>query len=202
MKVNFLFSALKNTIASLDSNLSDPLMSFGIFYKDRSGNENVLFLENTSRQTTKLTAQTAKYPTEQGFTQTEFKYKEPNEVRITGLISRKGTGGLGFNFSISSLALQNPLQSKGKLIKETRKDLDYLIKNQVLCEVWALNGGKRSYMTLTSAEIHDDLQHVGLFEVDLVFVEVQELILEPESLVGAFAKKINTGVCQVVSKVI
>lgn len=200
MEVSYIFSALKKTIAAIDTDPADALMAFGIFYKDLSGNENVLFLENTSRQTTKMSAHSAKYPTELGYNQTEFKYKEPNEVRIVGLISRKGTGLAGYNFSISSLALKNPLQSKSKLIKGTRKDLDFLIKNQVLCEVWALNGGKRNYMTLTGAEIHDDLRHVGLFEVDLTFVEVQELILEPEPMRGAFAKKISSGVCQVVAK--
>lgn len=206
MRTNAIFNSLVSSIGALGSvpilgSVADNLMAFAIFYKDLAGKENILFLENTARQTTKLSAQSAKYPTEMGHTQAEFKFKEPTEIRLTGLISRKGTGIAGMNFSISSLALQNPLQDKSTLIKNTLKDLDFLISNNVLCEVWALNGGKRSYMTLTGAETTDDLQHKGLFEVDLSFVEIQSLILEPEPLSGALSSKVNTGACQITSSI-
>lgn len=200
METNAFFSMLKSMSGFAEEFMSaDAVVAFGVFYK-RGNKDNVLFLENTTRQMTSLSAKSAQYPVEYGFYQTEFKYKEPNKVRLTGVISRKGTGLLGINFSISSLALKDPIQSKSKLIKETRKDLDYLIANNVLCEIWSLNGGKREYMTLTSAEIIDDNQHTGLFEVDLQFEEVQQLILEPEPLSGDFAKTVSTGVCMVTGK--
>lgn len=199
METNALFSMMKSFSDWAGEWSSDSVVAFGIFYK-KGDTDNVLFLENTTRQTTTLSAKSAQYPVEYGFYQTEFKYKEPSKVRLTGLISRKGTGLLGVNFSISSLALNNPLQSKAKLIKETRKDIDYLIENNVLCEVWSLNGGKREFMTLTNAEIIDDNRHTGLFEVDLQFVEVQRLILEPEPTKGDFASTVSTGICMVTGK--
>lgn len=206
MQTNALFNSFVSAIRAMDTmpilgSTSGRLLGYAVFFK-KAGQENILFLENTTRQTTTLTAQAPKYPTELGFNQTEFKFKDPTTIKITGIISRKGTGLAGANFSISSLALKNPLQSKSSLIKGTLKDIDYLIANNVLCEVWALNGGKRSYMTMTGASMPDDLMHNGLFEVDLSFVEVQSLILDPEPILGAFASKINSGVCQIVSKVV
>lgn len=195
MELNKLSSLIK---PSINKGFAD----FAIFYRKLQKNgtyiENILFFENTVKQRTRLTAHSTQYPTELGFTQTEFKYKEPTEIYLTGIISRKGTGAIGFNFGLSSLF--SNFSNKKEIIKETRKDLEYLISNTILCEVYSLNGGTCQNMTLTSAEILDDNTHVGLFESDLSFKEVPPLILEEEPYSGAFKKKTSTGMCQCYSE--
>ena len=189
MKVNSLLSLMKT--------YHGTLCDFAIWFK-RGKQENLLYLENTARQKSKFIARTTHYPTQYGYTQTEFKYREPSIVNITGLITRKGTGLLGYNYGISSIAAGN--KTKKQCINETREDLKYLIERTVLCEVWSLNGGTHKYMTLTNAEIFDDREHVGLFEVDLTLEEVPPLILEPEPANTILATTSKCGLAQCLGK--
>lgn len=170
--------------------------NFAIFYKTDAGVDSVLLFDGHTRQGTRFSAQTVQYPVELGWNQVEFKFAEPTVINMTGIITRKGTGALGVTIGLSSIVAGS--KTKNTLIKEARKDIKYLKDNLILCEIWSLNGGNEQYMTLVEADIADDTEHVGLFEANLSFREVRELILEPEPLKSLLAGKISTGVAQCV----
>lgn len=108
-----------------------------------------------------------KYPTEMGTNVTEYKYKNPDTVRMTGVIS--SGGATGYTSVLSRLGSWD----RQTAIEAIRNNLRNLVTNMTLVNIQTRNAGRRDNMTLTSYEINETYDNFGSMEVTMNFTEVQ-----------------------------
>lgn len=108
-----------------------------------------------------------KYPTEKGTNVTEYKYKNPDTVRMTGVIS--SGGATGYTSVLSRLGSWD----RQTAIEAIRNNLRNLVTNMTLVNIQTRNAGRRDNMTLTSYEVNETYDNFGSMEVTMNFTEVQ-----------------------------
>lgn len=108
-----------------------------------------------------------KYPTEIGTNVTEYKYKNPDTVRMTGVIS--SGGATGYTSVLSRLGSWD----RQTAIEAIRSNLRNLVTNMTLVNIQTRNAGRRDNMTLTSYEVNETYDNFGSMEVTMNFTEVQ-----------------------------
>ena len=108
-----------------------------------------------------------KYPTEKGTNITEYKYKNPDTVRMTGVIS--SGGATGYTSILSRLGSWD----RQTAIETIRNNLRDLVRDMTLLNIQTRNAGRRDNMTLTSYEINETYDNFGSMEITMNFTEVQ-----------------------------
>ncbi len=114
-------------------------------------------------------ATTTKYPTETGIQRTDYKYRNPDTVKMTGVISAGGMTG------ISSVLTRMGTWDRQTAIEEIRKNLRELTANMTLLNIQTRNAGRRDNMTLTSYSINETYDNFGSMEVSMQFQELPQL---------------------------
>lgn len=129
--------------------------------------EILLEFDTIDECTTGGSATVTKYPTEKGTYVTDYKYKNPDTVRMVGIIS---SGGMtGYTSVLSRLGTWDR-QTAVEMIREKLKDLT---RNMTLLNIQTRNAGRRDNMTLTSYEVNETYDNFGSMEVTMNFTEVQ-----------------------------
>ena len=108
------------------------------------------------------------YPAESGINVTDYKYSNPDQITLKGIISKNGTVGLGaldINYSIFG-------QDKVSLIETTRQQLNELCRQMRRVNIQTRNSGLRTSFTLSSFEITETPDNYNLLEADMTFDEV------------------------------
>lgn len=108
------------------------------------------------------------YPAESGINVTDYKYSNPDQITLKGIISKNGTVGLGalnINYSIFG-------QDKVSLIETTRQQLNELCRQMKRVNIQTRNSGLRTSFTLSGFEITETPDNYNLLEVDMTFDEV------------------------------
>lgn len=117
--------------------------------------------------TTGGSATVTKYPTEKGTYVTDYKYKNPDTVRMVGIIS---SGGMtGYTSILSRLGTWDR-QTAIEMIREKLKDLT---RDMTLLNIQTRNAGRRDNMTMTAYEINETYDNFGSMEVTMQFQEVR-----------------------------
>jgi hypothetical protein len=112
-------------------------------------------------------ATVTKYPTEKGTHVTDYKYKNPDTVRMTGVIS--SGGATGYTSVLSRLGSWD----RQTAIESIRANLRELVEQMTLMNIQTRNAGRRDNMTLTSYEINETYDNFGSMEVTMNFTEVR-----------------------------
>lgn len=108
------------------------------------------------------------YPAESGINITDYKYSNPDQITLKGIISKNGTVGIGalnINYSIFG-------QDKVSLIETTRQQLNELCRQMKRVNIQTRNSGLRTSFTLSSFEITETPDNYNLLEADMTFDEV------------------------------
>lgn len=122
-----------------------------------------------------------KYPAEIGINVTDYKFSNPDQIQIKGVVSKNGTFGIGFmdkNYSLFG-------KDKNSLIENIRNQCDKLARTMELVNIQTRNSGLRQNFTLTSYVINETPDNYNLLEVDMTFDEV--LLFGPD---GKITRKI------------
>ncbi|MCM1223656.1 MAG: hypothetical protein NC548_55325 [Lachnospiraceae bacterium] len=130
------------------------------------GNNLVLEFDTIEECTTAGRATTTQYPTEHGFSVTDYKYKNPDVITMRGILSEGGILGL------TSVLPRKDTWDRKSAIEQVRNKLDELCANMTLVDIQTRNAGLRKNLTLTSFEINEDYDTYGLFSVEMTFQEV------------------------------
>lgn len=131
-------------------------------------------------------ATTTKNPTESGFNQTDYKYFNPADISLKGVVSRNGIVGLGFLEQSYSLGGIN----KASLIENIRSQCDILTANMILLDIQTRNSGKRNNYTMVDYTIQETPENYNLLEVDMAFDQV--LTYGSDGVVNRKASDTNT----------
>lgn len=118
--------------------------------------------------TTSGSATVTKYPTEQGILVTDYKYRNPDTVRMTGIISAGGATGL------SSILSRMNSWDRQTAIESIRTNLKELVQKMKLLNIQTRNAGRRDNMTLTAYDINETYDNYGSMEVTMQFQEVPQ----------------------------
>lgn len=113
-------------------------------------------------------ATVTKYPTEKGTYVTDYKYKNPDTVRMVGIIS--SGGATGYTSVLKRLGTWDR-QTTIEMIREKLKDLT---RDMTLLNIQTRNAGRRDNMTMTSYEINETYDNYGSMEVTMQFQEVPQ----------------------------
>lgn len=108
------------------------------------------------------------YPAESGINITDYKYSNPDQITLKGIISKNGTVGIGaldINYSLFG-------QDKVSLIETTRQQLNELCRQMKRVNIQTRNSGLRTSFTLSSFEIMETPDNYNLLEADMTFDEV------------------------------
>lgn len=108
------------------------------------------------------------YPAESGINITDYKYSNPDQITLKGIISKNGTVGIGaldINYSLFG-------QDKVSLIETTRQQLNELCRQMKRVNIQTRNSGLRTSFTLSSFEITETPDNYNLLEADMTFDEV------------------------------
>jgi len=109
-----------------------------------------------------------KYPAEIGVNITDYKYTNPDQIALKGVVSKNGTFGIGvFNVNYSLFG-----KDKNSLIERIRNQCDSLVRTLELVNIQTRNSGLRENFTLTSYTIDESPDNFNLLEVDMTFDEV------------------------------
>lgn len=109
-----------------------------------------------------------KYPAEIGVNITDYKYTNPDQISLKGVVSKNGTFGIGvFNMNYSLFG-----KDKNSLIERIRNQCDNLVRTLELVNIQTRNSGLRENFTLTSYSIDESPDNFNLLEVDMTFDEV------------------------------
>lgn len=113
-------------------------------------------------------ASAVRVPIETGQNVTDYKYSNPTEINLRGVISKNGTFGLGFadiNYSVS-------LEDKNNLIKNVLDECRKLTREMTLVDIQTRNSGVYKYCTMVDYNINENPDNYNLLEVDMSFEEV------------------------------
>ncbi|MDR0675475.1 MAG: hypothetical protein LBF97_00335 [Elusimicrobiota bacterium] len=105
------------------------------------------------------------HPTEYGIDVLDYKYKEPNELKIRGIISQKNfIAVLGFSL----------LKNKADIINKIQENLEKYINGIHAVNIKTKYNIYKDY-TLTKYSIKDTLDEYGIFAVDMEFIKIVKL---------------------------
>lgn len=159
------------SLTKILDNVKDSMgVTYGLVGEDGE-NKDKLWLEFDMIDECSITgsATVTKYPTEQGIYNTDYKYRNPDTVEMTGVISSGGLTGL------SSVLKRMGSWDRQTAIEEIRKNLRTLVANMTLLKIQTRNAGRREHMTLTSYTINETYDNYGSMEVSMQFQEVPRL---------------------------
>lgn len=113
-------------------------------------------------------ATSTQVPIETGFKKTDYKYANPDDLHLKGIVSKNGTFGIGFldiNYSLTG-------QNKNTLIEKIRAKCEELTHNLILVNAQTRNSGLRKNYTMTDYVINETPYNFNLLEVDMSFEQV------------------------------
>ena len=113
-------------------------------------------------------ATVTKYPTERGTYATDYKYKNPDTVRMVGIISSGGVTGY------TSVLRRLGTWDRQTAIETIRTNLKELTQNMTLLNIQTRNAGRRDNMTMTAYEINETYDNYGSMEITMQFQEVPQ----------------------------
>lgn len=152
----------KNILGSMD-------VTYSIVSSTDEVPEILLEFDSIMECSTTGSATVTKYPTERGIYRTEYKYKNPDTVRMTGIIS---AGGLtGFSSVIKRLGTWD----RKSAIEQIRAKLRELVAQMQLVDIQTRNSGRRERMTLSEYEMNETYDNYGSLEISMMFTEVPAL---------------------------
>lgn len=107
-------------------------------------------------------------PIETGFSVTDYKYANPDDLHMKGIVSKNGTVGIGFmdvNYSLTG-------EDKNNLIEKIRTTCDKLTHEMTLVDIQTRNSGLRKKYTMVDYVIDETPENFNLLEVDMTFEQV------------------------------
>lgn len=113
-------------------------------------------------------ASSTQVPIETGFKKTDYKYANPDDLHMKGIVSKNGTVGIGFmdiNVSLTG-------RDKNNLIERIRTTCDKLTHEMTLVDIQTRNSGLRKNYTMVDYFIDETEENFNLLEVDMTFEEV------------------------------
>lgn len=146
----------------------DKLTSATYSVKDATSERIYLEFDSILESSFHGSASSTQVPTEVGLSITDYKYGNPDELRLKGIVSKNGTFGIGFmnvNYSITG-------QDKNNLMENIRAQCNYLTKNIILVDIQTRNSGLRENYTMVDYNINETPENFNLLEVDMIFEQV------------------------------
>ena len=113
-------------------------------------------------------ASSIQVPIETGFSVTDYKYANPDNLHMKGIVSKNGTVGIGFmdvNYSLTG-------EDKNNLIEKIRTTCDKLTHEMTLVDIQTRNSGLRKKYTMVDYVIDETPENFNLLEVDMTFEQV------------------------------
>lgn len=155
-EINFLASVwdklTKATYSIVDAETREPQLEFDTIIECRV---------HGSTSSTQV-------PIETGFSVTDYKYANPDDLHMKGIVSKNGTVGIGFmdvNYSLTG-------EDKNNLIEKIRTTCDKLTHEMTLVDIQTRNSGLRKKYTMVDYVIDETPENFNLLEVDMTFEQV------------------------------
>lgn len=156
-----------NFLSSITDKLANS--TYSIYGTDEKGDRKIyLEFDSILECSYNGSATVTQYPAESGINITDYKYSNPDQITLKGIISKNGTVGLGalnINYSIFG-------QDKVSLIETTRQQLNELCRQMKRVNIQTRNSGLRTSFTLSSFEITETPDNYNILEADMTFDEV------------------------------
>lgn len=156
-----------NFLSSITDKLANS--TYSIYGTDEKGDRKIyLEFDSILECSYNGSSTVTQYPAESGINITDYKYSNPDQITLKGIISKNGTvglGALGINYSIFG-------QDKVSLIETTRQQLNELCRQMKRVNIQTRNSGLRTSFTLSSFEITETPDNYNLLEADMTFDEV------------------------------
>lgn len=156
-----------NFLSSITDKLANS--TYSIYGTDEKGDRKIyLEFDSILECSYNGSSTVTQYPAESGINVTDYKYSNPDQITLKGIISKNGTVGLGalnINYSIFG-------QDKVSLIETTRQQLNELCRQMKRVNIQTRNSGLRTSFTLSSFEITETPDNYNLLEADMTFDEV------------------------------
>lgn len=175
---------LKNILSNI-SNLINPT------YSITSSDNNTVLLEFDTIESLSITASASatKFPLEDGFYGTDYKYRNPDTIKMLGIISSGGI--LGVNSVFKKMGTLDRAIAIAK-IKDT---LNSLLNNLSLVNISTRNSGLFKNQTLIGFTINETFDNFGCLEVQMQFQEVcifESIYKTPAN--PAYSETIDSGI--------
>lgn len=155
-EINFLASVwdklTKATYSIVDAETREPQLEFDTIIECRVHGS----------------ASSTQVPIETGFSVTDYKYANPDDLHMKGIVSKNGTVGIGFmdvNYSLTG-------EDKNNLIEKIRTTCDKLTHEMTLVDIQTRNSGLRKKYTMVDYVIDETPENFNLLEVDMTFEQV------------------------------
>lgn len=156
-----------NFLSSITDKLANS--TYSIYGTDEKGDRKIyLEFDSILECSYNGSSTVTQYPAESGINITDYKYSNPDQITLKGIISKNGTVGIGaldINYSIFG-------QDKVSLIETTRAQLNDLCRQMKRVNIQTRNSGLRTSFTLSSFEITETPDNYNLLEADMTFDEV------------------------------
>lgn len=156
-----------NFLSSITDKLANS--TYSIYGTDEKGDRKIyLEFDSILECSYNGSSTVTQYPAESGINITDYKYSNPDQITLKGIISKNGTVGIGalnINYSIFG-------QDKVSLIETTRQQLNELCRQMKRVNIQTRNSGLRTSFTLSSFEITETPDNYNLLEADMTFDEV------------------------------
>lgn len=156
-----------NFLSSITDKLANS--TYSIYGTDEKGDRKIyLEFDSILECSYNGSSTVTQYPAESGINVTDYKYSNPDQITLKGIISKNGTVGLGalnINYSIFG-------QDKVSLIETTRQQLNELCRQMKRVNIQTRNSGLRTSFTLSGFEITETPDNYNLLEADMTFDEV------------------------------
>ena len=138
-------------------------------YSENSAGDKKIWLEFDSIEECSFrgSSTVTRYPAEIGINITDYKYVNPDQAQIKGVITRNGTLGIG---NLIHYTLYG--KDKKSAIEQIRNECDKLVRTMQLVTIQTRNSGLRKNFTLSAYEIEETPDNYNLLEVDMTFDEV------------------------------
>lgn len=156
-----------NFLSSITDKLANS--TYSIYGTDEKGDRKIyLEFDSILECSYNGSSTVTQYPAESGINITDYKYSNPDQITLKGIISKNGTVGIGaldINYSLFG-------QDKVSLIETTRAQLNDLCRQMKRVNIQTRNSGLRTSFTLSSFEITETPDNYNLLEADMTFDEV------------------------------
>lgn len=156
-----------NFLSSITDKLANS--TYSIYGTDEKGDRKIyLEFDSILECSYNGSSTVTQYPAESGINITDYKYSNPDQITLKGIISKNGTVGIGaldINYSLFG-------QDKVSLIETTRQQLNELCRQMKRVNIQTRNSGLRTSFTLSSFEITETPDNYNLLEADMTFDEV------------------------------
>lgn len=178
-----------NWLKLKSQNLTQP--SYGIF-RDTTTNgvtetETLMEFDTIDECSVSGSATATKYPSELGTNITDYKYSNPDQVKIVGILSEGGVANFASIFSKAGLNGKRTWD-RATAIANIRTQLDTLCRNMQLVNIQTRNGGYRQSLTLVGYTINETYDNYGTMEVEMTFQQIQQF-----NASGQFVRNVSDG---------